>query len=315
LWKRSNVLVTGGTGLIGSHCVEELLSKGANVKITVHNRSNVFGDKVETVNADLTDPGACFQIVKNVDFIIHAAAQSGGLGRNQNDPISTLIPNARMNLNMLEAIQEHPPEVFHFTGNNSIYPDFEKPMKEDEAVVATRGIASHFSQIKILGENHCGYLYEKHNIKISITRGGNAYGENDNFDPITSHTVPANIRKVVERQNPLVIWSDGTGVRDYIHATDLARGILLTMEKYPTADPVNIATGVGTTVNDLVDLISKIDNFDKEVIKHDLTKPGGPKTKLLDISKAKRILGYETQITLEEGLKRTISWFRKNYKQ
>jgi len=312
LWKRSKVLVTGGTGLIGSHCVEELIAKGANVRITVHDRPNIFGDKVETVKADLTDLETCFNVVKNVDYIIHAAAQSGGLGRNQTDPISTLIPNARMNLNILEAIQKHPPEVFHFTSNNSIYPDLDKPMMEEEAVVATSGIASHFSQIKILGENHCRYLFEKYNIKISITRGGNAYGENDNFHPITSHTVPANIRKVVERQNPILIWSNGTSIRDYIHATDLAKGILLTMEKYPNADPINIATGIGTTVNDLVKLICKLDNFDDAVIQYDLTKPGGPRYKLLDISKAKRILNYEPEITLEKGLQRTISWFKKN---
>lgn len=312
MWKRSRVLVTGGTGLVGSHCVEELLKKGASVKITIHDKPNIFGDKVGTIKADLTDIKTCLEIVRNADYIIHAAAQSGGLGRNFNDPLSTLIPNARMNLNMLEAIQKHPPEVFHFTSNNSIYPDVKKPLKEDEVVVAVSGIASHYSQIKILGENHCKYLYEKCGIKIAITRGSNAYGKNDNFDPNTSHTIPANIRKVVERQNPLVIWSDGKAVRDYIHASDLARGILLVMEKYPVADPVNIATGKATSVNELIQVMCKIDSFKNAQIKHDLKKPGGPRFKLQDTAKAKKILGFRSQISLEDGLRRTIKWFREN---
>lgn len=312
MWKRSRVLVTGGTGLVGSHCVEELLEKGAQVKIVVHNKKNLFGDSVEVINGDLTDVDTCMTAIRGADYIIHAAARSGGLGRNQNDPISTLIPNARMNLNILEAIEKYPPEVFHFNGNNSVYPDVPVPVKEEDAIVPLSGIAAHFSQIKILGETHCRYLYEKNKIKISITRGGNTYGENDNFDPMTSHTVPANIRKVVERANPLIIWSDGKGLRDYIHAKDLARGILLAMEKYAVADPVNIATGKGTSVTALVELICKIDNFKDAKLYYDMSKPGGPRSKLMDTSKAKKVLGYTSQISLEEGLRRTIKWYREN---
>lgn len=313
MWKNKTVLVTGGTGLVGSHCVEALLEKKCNVKIVAHKKSNIFGDKVEYIQGDLTKPETANQVIKNVDYVIHAAAQSGGLGRNLNDPLSTLIPNARMNLNILEAIETNPPEIFHFSSNNSIYPDVEYPVKEDGAVVPTSGIASHYSQIKILGENHCRYLYEQKNMKISITRGGNAYGPRDNFDLNSSHTIPANIRKVVEKQSPLVIWSDGKALRDYIHARDLADGILLTMEKHTNADPINIATGIHTSVNELINLICKIEQFKDVKIENDLTKPGGPKMKLMDTKKAEKILNYQSKITLEEGLKETIAWFKENY--
>lgn len=313
MWKHKKVLVTGGTGLVGSHCVEELLKKSVEVVTVIHNRPNIFGNDVETIKGDLTDLEVCTKIIKNVDYVIHAAAQSGGLGRNQNDPISTLIPNARMNLNILESIEKHPPEIFHFVSNNSIYPDVDYPVKEEGAVVPISGIASHYSQIKILGENHCRYLYEKKNMKISITRGGNAYGENDNFDPFTSHTIPANIRKVVERQNPIVIWSDGTAVRDYVHASDLARGILLAMEKYTVCDPVNVATGISTSVRELVELMCKVDSFEDAKLEFDKTKPGGPKSKLLDISKAKKVLGFTPEISLEAGLRQTIDWYKNKF--
>lgn len=312
MWKNKKVLVTGGAGLVGSHCVEALLQKNCNVKILVHDKPNIFGDKVECIEGDLTNFETAVNAIKNVDYVIHAAAQSGGLGRNLNDPISTLIPNARMNLNILEAIEKNPPEIFHFNSNNSIYPDVDHAVKEDEAHVPVSGIASHYSQIKILGENHCRYLYEKKNIKISITRGGNAYGPRDNFDLRTSHTIPANIRKVVERQNPLVIWSDGNALRDYVHGNDLAEGILLTMEKYAVADPVNIATGTSTSVRELVELICKIDGFTTAQIEYDMSKPGGPKMKLMNIEKAKNLLGYNSKITLEDGLRDTINWYKEN---
>lgn len=310
MWKNKTALVLGGTGLIGSHCVEQLLQRNCNVKIVLHKKANFFDDRVETVTGDLTDVETCSKIIKDFDFVIHAAAQSGGLGRNLYDPISTLIPNARMNLNVLESIEKNPPDVFHFCSNNSIYPDVSYPVSEDEILIPSRGIASHYSQLKILGENHCRYLYEMKNIKISITRGANAYGSHDNFDPVTSHTIPANIRKVVERQNPLTIWSDGKGLRDYIHARDLAEGILLCMEKYPKADPVNIATGISTSVNELIQILCKLDDYTNPEIKYDSTKPGGPKAKLLNFNKAKKILGYEPKISLKDGLKETIDWFK-----
>jgi len=310
MWKNKSVLVLGGTGLVGSHCVEQLLNKQCNVKIVLHQKPNSFGDLVETITGDLTDKEFCFNVIKNQDYIIHAAAQSGGLGRNLHDPLSTLIPNARMNLNILEAIENNPPDVFHFCSNNSIYPDVSYPVAENEIFVPAKGIASHYSQLKILGENHCNYLFEKKKMNISITRGANAYGPNDNFDPLSSHTIPANIRKVVERQDPLVIWSDGKGLRDYIHASDLANGMLLCMEKYAVADPVNIATGKSTSVNELIKLMCEIDDFKNPNIEHDLSQPGGPKAKLLNFEKAKKLLGYAPKITLKDGLTETINWFK-----
>ncbi|MGY5146759.1 MAG: NAD-dependent epimerase/dehydratase family protein [Candidatus Nitrosopumilus sp. bin_7KS] len=312
MWKNKRVLVLGATGLVGSHCVEALLKKNTNITIFTHKKPNFFGDQVEEISGDLTEPETCHKLLKDFDFIIHAAAQTGGLAKNQNDPISTLIPNARMNLNILEAVEKNPPDVFHFSSNNSIYPDVDWPLKENEAQVPISGIASHYSQIKILAENHCRYLYDKKNIQISITRGANAYGPHDNFDPITSHTVPANIRKVVERQNPMVIWSDGSALRDYIHGQDLADGILLTMEKYHTAEPINIATGIHTSVSELVKLICKIDGFEDAKLEYDKSKPGGPKMKLMSTEKAKRILNYTSKISLEDGLHNTINWYKEN---
>lgn len=312
MFRRKKVLVTGGTGLVGSHVVEELLKFNADVTITLHNTPNFFGEQINVVKADLTDYEQCTQAVKGMDYIIHCAALSGGLGKHQSDPLSTLKPNLRMTLNILEAIEQYPPECFHFTSNNSVYPDGNHPMKENEVQVPTWGLAAHYSQIKLLGETYCRHLYERKNIKIAITRGGNAYGKHDNYDPLGSHTVPANIRKAVERQNPFVIWSDGNSVRDYTHASDIAKGILLSMEKYAIADPINIASGRAASVNELVQLICKLDGYDDVKFIHDLSKPGGPKTKLMDTAKMKEKLDFSPKVNLEDGLKEAIEWFREN---
>ena len=312
MFKHKNVLVTGGTGLIGSHVVEELLKEHANVIITTHEKKNIFGDSVNALQADLTSIEPCRSAVKDKDYVIHCAAVSGGLGRHRSDPLSTLKPNLRITANIFEAIEQYPPDVFHFTSNNSVYPDEDHAMREEEVRPPITGLASHYSQLKLLGESYCRILYETKNINIAITRGGNAYGKNDNYDSESSHTVPANIRKAVERQSPFVVWGECTNVRDYTHASDIAKGILHAMELYPVADPVNIATGVATSVNELVRKICIIAGHNNVTFTHDITRPGGPKTKLMETTKMKEKLRFIPQVTLESGLKESVDWFVTN---
>lgn len=304
--------MTGGSGLIGSHVVEELIRQQANITITTHSKQNIFPAYVNAIKADLTNLESCRSVVKDRDYVIHCAAVSGGLGKHRNDPLSTLKPNLRITANILEAIEDYPPDVFHFTSNNSVYPDEDHPMKEEEASPPITGLASHYSQLKLLGESYCRILFEKKNIKIAITRGGNAFGKNDNFDPESSHTVPANIRKAVEKQNPFVIWGDGTNIRDYTHASDIAKGVLRAMELYAVADPVNIATGRATSVNELVRKICVTAGHNDVTFMHDASRPGGPKVKLMDTTKMKQKLGFTPQVTLEKGLEESVTWFVNN---
>ena len=311
MYKNKRVLVTGGTGLIGSHVVEELLNLGANVRITEHIRSNFHGDSVESLKGDLTSFDFCKTAVKNMDFVIHCAALSGGLGKHLGDPMSTFFPNLTMNTNLMEAAYLENVDRYEFTSNNSVYPTSEFTMTEDRG---TEGdpFPLGFAGIKRMGELQSKFYNENSEMKVAITRGGNAYGEHDKYTLETSHAVPALIRKAVEKQKPLVVWGDGSQVRDYTHASDIARGILLTLEKRATADPVNLGTGIGTTTKDLINLICKIANYDDPEIIFDTTKFGGQKTKLVELTECKEKLGFEAKISLQEGLERSIRWYEEN---
>lgn len=311
MFKNRRVLVTGGTGLIGSHVVEQLLKKEAAVRITEHNRKNFFGGSVEVYSGDLTDFKFCMKAVKDMDYVIHCAAQSGGLGRHLGNPLSTFFPNLIMNTNLLEAALRVNIERYEFVSNNSVYPTSEYPMTEEKG---TEGepFPLGFAGVKRMGELQAKFYYENSDMKITITRGGNAYGEHDKYDLETSHVIPALIRKTVEKQEPLLVWGDGSQVRDYTHAEDIARGILLALEKYAVADPVNLGTGVGTTTKSLINMICEIVGYENPKIIFDKSKYGGQRIKLVELTKCKQKLGFEAKISLREGLERSIEWYKEN---
>ncbi len=311
MYKGKKVLVAGGTGLIGSHVVEQLLKNGASVRITEHNRKNFFEDSVESIKGDLTNYDFCKNAVMGMDYVINCAALSGGLGKHLGSPMSTFFPNLIMNTNLLEAAYNENIEKYEFTSNNSVYPTSEYTMTEDRG---TEGdpFPLGFAGIKRMGELQSRFYYENSDMKIAITRGGNAYGEHDKYGLDTSHAVPALIRKAVEKQKPLIVWGDGSQIRDYTHAEDIARGILLTFEKYAVADPINLGTGIGTTTKDLINVICEIADYKNPEIIFDTTKFGGQKTKLVELTKCQQKIGFKAKITLREGLERAIQWYKQN---
>lgn len=311
MYKNKNVLVTGGTGLVGSHIVEQLLKQGSNVRITEHRRKNFFGDSVEVIKGDLVNFDFCKQAVGGMDYVFHAAAESGGLGKHLNNPLSTFFPNLIMNTNLLEAARQENVERYEFTSNNSVYPTSDESMTEDRGSEG-EPFPIGFASIKRMGELQAKLYAENTNMKIAITRGGNCYGEHDKYGLETSHAIPALIRKAVEKQNPFVVWGDGTQIRDYIHAEDLAKGILLALEKHAVADPINLGTGIGTSTKDIVHLICEIAGYENPNIHFDTSKLAGQKIKLVDLTKCREKLGFTAKISLREGLERSIKWYKDN---
>ena len=313
VFKNKKIFVAGATGLIGSHVTHLLLKHGASVRIIVHKKANIFGDKVQVLNGDLLKMEDCVRCVKDMDFVINTAAVSGGLGKHKNDPIEVFTPNLLINTQLLEASRLENVETFHFSSNNSVYPTSEKPMIEEEGV---KGIPYPigFAMVKRMAELQSKIYYENTDMKIAVTRGSNTYGPNDNYNLDTSHVIPALIVKAVEKQDPFVVWGDGESIRDYIHARDLAKGILETIEKFACAEPINIGTGIRTSTKELVKLILHITGHQPSEIKFDDTKPGGQKIKLIDIKKSEEKLGFKTEISLREGLTESVNWYLENVK-
>ena len=263
---------------------------------------------------DLLDHHAVnnFFSIEKPDYVFIAAAKVGGIQANNTYRGQFLYENLMIQNNIIHEAHKNSVKKLLFLGSACIYPrNAPQPIKEEYLLSDKLEPTNEpYAIAKIAGIKLCENYYHQYGNDFISVMPNNLYGPNDNFDPLSSHTIPANIRKVVERQDPLVIWSDGKGLRDYIHASDLANGMLLCMEKYAVADPVNIATGKSTSVNELIKLMCEIDDFKNPNIEHDLSQPGGPKAKLLNFEKAKKLLGYAPKITLKDGLTETINWFK-----
>lgn len=312
MYEGKNVLVTGGTGMIGSHLVDLLLKRGANVRIVVHSRHLPKKLKIgEIIRGDLTKQNICVKAVKDMDYVFHLAAFVGGVGRNAAHPASMFTPNILMNTQMLEVARLEDVERYLYTSSACIYPgnlDFFVEEKGWDAPPEPTNAS--YGWVKRMGELQARAYSEEYNMKIAIVRPTNAYGPRDNFDLETSHVVPALIRKAVERRDPFVIWGTGESTRDLIHAKDISRGMLLALENYAVADPVNLATGRSIKIKDLAYLILKLSEYENARVIFDKNKPTGQVVRRVSTAKAKEKIGFVAQISLEEGLKKTIDWYK-----
>lgn len=313
MYKDKNVLVTGGTGLIGSHLIELLIRQGANVRTVVHFRplAKELIDKVEVVYGDLTKWESCVEAIKGMDYVFHAAAFVGGVGRYSAHPAGMFTPNILMNTQLLEAARLGSVERYLYTSSVSIYPENLSFFVEDKGWDGPpERTSASYGWMKRVGELQAQAYFEEYGMKIAVVRPTNAYGPRDNFDLKSSHVVAALIRKAVERQKPFAIWGTAEPTRDFIHARDIARGMLLALEKNPFANPMNLATGKSVKIIDLVHMILKLSGYEDAKILLDTNKPIGSRKRRISIAKAREKIGFVAQIPLEEGLKETINWYK-----
>jgi len=313
MYNGRNVLVTGGTGLIGSHLVELLLEQGANVRTVAHSRRppNEFKD-LEVVYGDLTKWDSCVKTVEDMDYVFHLAAFVGGVGRNVAHPAGMFTPNALMNTQMLEAARLEGVERYLYTSSGCIYPaDLDFFVEERGWGGPPAQSNASYGWVKRMGELQAQAYYEEYGMKIAVVRPTNAYGPRDSFDLETSHVIPALIRKAVERHDPFIVWGTGEATRDFIHARDVGRGMLLAVEKYPVPDPINLATGRSIKIKDLAYLILKLAGYENARVILDQSKPIGQLERRVSVVKAKEKVGFVAQISLEKGLEETINWYKE----
>lgn len=302
------IVVTGGAGFLGRQVVDQLCQAGAS-------REKISIPRSQTT--DLRQMDACQKTVQNSDIIIHLAAHVGGIGLNREKPAELFYDNLMMGTQLIHAAYEAGVEKFVCVGTICAYPKFTPvPFKEEdlwngypEETNAPYGIAKKALLVQLQSYRQ---QYGFNGIYLLPV---NLYGPEDNFDPSSSHVIPALIRKVYEAQQrgdkELHVWGDGSPTREFLYSTDAARGIVMATQKYHESEPVNLGTNSEISIRDLVNLICELMDFKGEVV-WETDKPNGQPRRCLDTQRAKDQFGFTAQTELKEGLKNTIDWYRKN---
>ncbi len=303
--------VTGGDGFLGSYVLDKLAERGA---------TQVFVPKIEKYN--IVEPEAVKRLLAdaNPDLILHLAANVGGIGANQARPAEFFYDNLMMGVQLMHEAWKAGVSKFVAIGTVCAYPKFTPvPFREEtlwdgypEETNAPYGLAK-----KMLLVQSQSYR-QQYNFNSLFLIPVNLYGPRDNFNLETSHVIPALIRKCFEAQergdDEIVVWGDGSPTREFLYATDAAEGILLAAERYESSDPVNLGSGEEISIQDLVTKIVELTGFEGQLV-WDTSRPNGQPRRGLDTSKAKARFGFQAQVKLEEGLKRTVEWYRKVRKQ
>lgn len=311
------ILVTGVSGLIGSNLVEALQKEGHDVRATYRTKLKNKYSGVELIKGDLLDFNFCRDITKDVDIVFHCAANTSGAHVMSSTPLVHVTPNVVMNSQLMEASYEAKVKKFIFMSSSVVYPyTAEKPNHEDEFTFGDI-YEKYFAVgwMKRYTEKLCE-MYSKvlsPSMQCIVLRPANIYGANDKFDN-RSHVLPATIMKVVNKQNPIEVWGDGKDIRDFIHIDDFVRACMVVMDKVDSYDIFNIGSGVGKSVNDILFTCMELEGYDTDVT-YNSDKPSMIPIRLLDVSKAKNKLGFETEISLKEGLRKTIEWYKKKYEK
>ena len=302
------ILVTGGAGFLGRQVLDRLCKAGADLQKISVPRSR---------ECDLRSLENCKRAVDQQDIVIHLAAHVGGIGLNREKPAELFYDNLMMGTQLIHAAYEAGVEKFVCVGTICAYPKFTPvPFKEEnlwdgypEETNAPYGVAKKALLVQLQSYR---LQYGFNGIYLLPV---NLYGPEDNFDPRSSHVIPALIRKIHEAQQrgdkTLPVWGDGSPTREFLYSTDAARGIVMGTQSYSDPDPVNLGTNFEISIKDLVELICELMEFKGELI-WETDKPNGQPRRCLDTQRAKERFNFEAQVALKDGLKATIDWYREN---
>ncbi len=319
-WKNKKVLVTGGAGFIGSYVAEMLVGKKAVVSVAdkadpvKDSNLAVVTDKIVYLRKDLLDFANCLEVTKGMDVVMNIAAAVAGIDYNRSHQAEMFFSNAKLSLNMLEAARINKVKRFLVVSSACVYtrfcaiptPEIEGFRFIPEDTNEGYGLAKRLAEFQ-------GQAYARDfGMEVAIARPYNAYGPRDSFDPEKSHVIPALIKRVFDGEDPLMVWGDGEQSRAFIYAEDFARGLLEVAEKYPCADPLNIGTDEEIKIKDLVKLIVKLSGRKPKAV-FDTTKPSGQPRRNCDNRKALEKIGFTADMPLEQGLKKTIEWYKQKY--
>ena len=308
-WNEKTVLVTGSKGFLGSFLVKELEKLCPKKIITPSSKE-----------LDLRDNSNCKKAVLDVDIVFHLAAHVGGIGLNKEKPGDLFYDNLMMGTQLLHEAKNASVQKFIALGTVCSYPKFSQiPFLESsiwdgypEETNAPYGLAKKMMLVQSQAYR------EQYNFKSIVVIPTNLYGPNDNFDPSSSHVIPALILKIYNAKKnnskSITLWGDGTPTRDFLYVEDAAKGIILAADKYDDPLPINLGSEEEISIKQVVELISDLMKFDGKII-WDASMPNGQPRRCVSNKRAEEKLNFKPQFSLKEGLRRTIDWFHasKNY--
>ena len=314
-WQDKRVIVTGGAGFLGSFVIPKLKERGA---------MDIFIPRIE--DYDLTDRDSIRDLFDNTltdgfdaknMVIIHLAANVGGIGANREHPAEFFYDNLMMGVELMHQAWKRGVGKFVAIGTICAYPKFTPvPFREEdlwngypEETNAPYGLAKKMMLVQAQSYR------QQYGFNAIYLLPVNLYGPGDNFNLQTSHVIPALIRKSVEAQergeDELVAWGDGSPTREFLYVEDAADGIITAAERYNGSEPVNLGSGNEISIKDLTEMITRMTGFEGRLV-WDTEKPNGQPRRGLDVSRAKEYFGWQAQVPFEEGMRRTIEWFREN---
>jgi len=306
--KDAKIYVAGHRGLVGSAIMRKLKKESYN-NLVYRTSSELDLRRQEKVEEFFQE--------EKPEYVILAAAKVGGIQANDKYSAEFLYDNLMIETNVIEAAHQNDVKKLLFLGSSCIYPKFaDQPMKEDYLLSGKLESTNEgYAVAKITGIKLCEHYNKQYGTDFISAMPTNLYGPNDNFDLETSHVLPALIRKFheakVNNEDEVVIWGTGKPKREFLHVDDLADALLFLLNNYSDDQFVNVGVGKDISILELAELIKDIVGFEGEIV-NDLSKPDGTPRKLLDVSRLND-LGWESQISLEKGIKDTYQWFKENY--
>jgi GDP-L-fucose synthase len=298
----SRTLVTGGGGFLGSHLVERLEAAG----------HDVFVPRRRDYDLTRWDDAARMYADAGPEVVFHLAAEVGGIGANRTSPGRYWYANLMMGAHVLELARQHEVRKTIITGTVCSYPKLTPvPFREDELwngypeeTNAPYGVAK---KALLVGAQAYRAQY---GLEAILLMPANLYGPRDNFDLESSHVIPALIRKMLNGEDRVVLWGDGSPTREFLYVEDAAEALVLAGERYDGSNPVNLGTGVETPIRELAETIADLTGFEGEIV-WDTSMPNGQPRRQLDASRARELFGFEARTSLREGLERTVAWYRE----
>jgi GDP-L-fucose synthase len=302
--KNKKILVTGGAGFVGSYVVDLLINSRGVTKENIR--------VPRSKDLDLSIYKNARKAVKGMDLVFHLAGDVGGSGYSRLHPATQFYRSMLLELQIIEAAKDEGVEKLVMVSSTCAYPDDAPLPLREEDLHGKLPTASQdgYGMAKRMAVFLTDIYRREHNLNAVAVIPNNAYGPRDNFDLEAGHVIPSLIKKCLEDKE-LVVWGDGLATRDFFYVEDFAEAVILAMEKLEGTQPVNLGSGVETSIAEVVKLITKLTDF-KGKVTFDPTKPKAVMRRSVDMSKSQELMGFKSRRSLEEGLKATIEWYKQS---